>query len=129
MLSQRAPLHPLPLHASAPHNPACTPPPPNQARTMAMTPNPNDTTMSAVGMLDARDDFAMRGRESRPVGSCNPNRLDTFGPHWYLFAPAPAPSGLKTWGCSSAGRALESHSRGLGFDPPQLHETPTENGP
>ena len=26
-------------------------------------------------------------------------------------------------GCSSAGRALESHSRGQGFDPPQLHWT------
>src|SRR5690606_7080766 len=26
-------------------------------------------------------------------------------------------------GCSSAGRALESHSRGQGFDPPQLHKT------
>jgi hypothetical protein len=27
----------------------------------------------------------------------------------------------KSWGCSSAGRALEWHSRGQGFDPPQLH--------
>ena len=24
-------------------------------------------------------------------------------------------------GCSSAGRALQSHCRGQGFDPPQLH--------
>ncbi len=29
---------------------------------------------------------------------------------------------LKNWGCSSAGRALEWHSRGQGFDPPQLHQ-------
>jgi len=27
----------------------------------------------------------------------------------------------KPWGCSSVGRALESHSRGQGFDSPQLH--------
>ena len=27
------------------------------------------------------------------------------------------------WGCSSAGRALEWHSRGQEFDPPQLHQT------
>ena len=27
------------------------------------------------------------------------------------------------WGCSSVGRALESHSRGQGFDSPQLHGT------
>ena len=26
------------------------------------------------------------------------------------------------WGCSSAGRALEWHSRGQEFDPPQLHQ-------
>ena len=26
-----------------------------------------------------------------------------------------------TWGCSSVGRALEWHSRGQGFDSPQLH--------
>jgi hypothetical protein len=25
------------------------------------------------------------------------------------------------WGCSSVGRALEWHSRGLRFDPAQLH--------
>ena|GEM_PF-6686331 len=30
-------------------------------------------------------------------------------------------SGL--WGYSSAGRALESHSRGQGFDSPYLHQT------
>ena len=28
---------------------------------------------------------------------------------------------LKSWGCSSVGRALEWHSRGQGFDSPQLH--------
>lgn len=28
---------------------------------------------------------------------------------------------LKLWGCSSVGRALESHSRGRGFDSLQLH--------
>src|SRR5678816_3489338 len=28
---------------------------------------------------------------------------------------------LPTRGCSSAGRALHSHCRGQGFDPPQLH--------
>ena len=32
-----------------------------------------------------------------------------------------APGGEAAWGCSSVGRALESHSRGQGFDPPQLH--------
>src|SRR3954470_23560317 len=32
-----------------------------------------------------------------------------------LHEPAP------TRGCSSAGRALQSHCRGQGFDPPQLH--------
>ena len=26
------------------------------------------------------------------------------------------------WGCSSVGRALEWHSRGQGFDSPQLHQ-------
>ena len=31
-----------------------------------------------------------------------------------------------TWGCSSAGRALEWHSRGQGFDPPQLHQGSTK---
>ena len=25
------------------------------------------------------------------------------------------------WGCSSVGRALDLHSRGLGFNSPQLH--------
>ena len=27
-------------------------------------------------------------------------------------------------GCSSDGRALQSHCRGQGFDPPQLHDNP-----
>jgi hypothetical protein len=30
-------------------------------------------------------------------------------------------SAFSVWGCSSVGRALESHSRGQGFDSPQLH--------
>jgi hypothetical protein len=30
---------------------------------------------------------------------------------------------VKYRGCSSAGRALEWHSRGRGFDPPRLHIT------
>ena len=29
------------------------------------------------------------------------------------------------WGCSSVGRALEWHSRGQGFDSPQLHQLKT----
>ena len=28
---------------------------------------------------------------------------------------------LVNWGCSSVGRALDLHSRGLGFNSPQLH--------
>ena len=28
---------------------------------------------------------------------------------------------MKNWGCGAAGSALEWHSRGQGFDPPQLH--------
>ena len=28
---------------------------------------------------------------------------------------------LVSWGCSSVGRALDLHSRGLGFNSPQLH--------
>ena len=32
------------------------------------------------------------------------------------------PSRRRSWGLSSAGRALESHSRGQGFDPPRLHQ-------
>lgn len=28
---------------------------------------------------------------------------------------------VRTWGCSSFGRALEWHSRGRGFDSPHLH--------
>ena len=31
-------------------------------------------------------------------------------------------------GCSSAGRALQSHCRGQGFDPPQLHHHQVESG-
>ncbi len=27
----------------------------------------------------------------------------------------------REWGCGAAGSALEWHSRGQGFDPPQLH--------
>src|SRR3954449_9404978 len=36
-------------------------------------------------------------------------------------------SGLPEWlarGCSSDGRALQSHCRGQGFDSPQLHQPP-----
>ncbi len=36
-------------------------------------------------------------------------------------AKLPAPFRFTAWGCSSIGRALEWHSRGKGFDPPQLH--------
>ena len=28
---------------------------------------------------------------------------------------------VKKWGCGAAGSVLEWHSRGQGFDPPQLH--------
>src|SRR5688572_22293146 len=38
-----------------------------------------------------------------------------------------APGGEAAWGCSSVGRALESHSRGQGFDSPQLHTRYMEN--
>ncbi len=34
---------------------------------------------------------------------------------------------IPMWGCSSAGRALEWHSRGREFDPRQLHHTNQEN--
>src|SRR5215204_6066690 len=47
-----------------------------------------------------------------------PNRPATY-------APARFTQGSR--GCSSAGRALESHSRGLGFDPPQLHRKKPRN--
>ena len=37
------------------------------------------------------------------------------------------PIGLNTWGYSSAGRALEWHSRGQRFDPAYLHHRSLEN--
>jgi hypothetical protein len=36
-------------------------------------------------------------------------------------APVQIRLGVPVWGCSSAGRALEWHSRGQGFDSPHLH--------
>ena len=44
---------------------------------------------------------------------------------WFIICynnQAPRETVLKTWGCSSPGRALEWHSRGKGFDPPHLHQ-------
>ena len=44
---------------------------------------------------------------------------------WFMICynnQAPRETVLKTWGCSSPGRALEWHSRGKGFDPPHLHQ-------
>src|SRR6185437_794317 len=38
--------------------------------------------------------------------------------------PAGTPRQLKTWGGSSAGRALRSQCRGRGFDPLPLHQFP-----
>ena len=48
--------------------------------------------------------------------------LDTSGLEPLRKRPSAFPSGL-SWGCSSAGRALESHSRGRRFDPVQLHQS------
>ena len=46
------------------------------------------------------------------------------------IVPCPQPvrdtPGKKVRGCSSAGRAREWHSRGQGFDPPQLHKSPPQ---
>src|SRR4051812_33828170 len=51
-------------------------------------------------------------RLSDPAGP-HPNLVDGGGGRAVVFRPS--------WGCSSAGRALQSHCRGQGFDPPQLH--------
>ena len=56
---------------------------------------------------------AMVREENRLPGvpGCKPDR--------HKYNPLTRSGGV--WGCSSAGRALESHSRGRGFDPHQLH--------
>jgi hypothetical protein len=52
----------------------------------------------------------------------NLTRLADEGPEIYIMHVPLGRNSLKTWGCSSVGRAREWHSRGQGFDPPQLHK-------
>src|SRR5918994_1878577 len=56
------------------------------------------------------------GDGSRPLTS-----VDRTAACRYFTRPS-RPIQRPSWGCSSAGRALQSHCRGQGFDPPQLHD-------
>ena len=57
-------------------------------------------------------------RSDDPVGAAE---LISRGPAGYSLQPSFGAVTARMWGRSSAGRALESHSRGRGFDSPRLH--------
>jgi hypothetical protein len=69
----------------------------------------NDSVCQFKKMIDFIFTLSLQGRGLSMEGKLN---LTTYFALCYLKS---------SWGCSSAGRALEWHSRGRRFDPVQLH--------
>src|SRR4051794_13248348 len=112
-----APPHPI----GAPPMP--NPPPPLDPRRSSMSlplPGVHRMTSGAIAGwgpgLEPHTDFACAKWRTKPA---------ILAPLGILLRDAAVSSGVPTsWGCSSVGRAPESHSGGHRFDPVQLHHNP-----